>query len=280
MGFLPHFIEKLRRRPTGAVLPADAAMSASSAALGSVAFSCVVDQDPFLAAQCFIWLNCLLEIQSTPPANIFIHHTGLGNADFAAWLASLKVNLVQIKPFDSRSPHCNKLRQLKTFANSAFDRVVLMDCDTAWIGNAPLPSGAPVMAKVVDLANPSEPILEAIFRKAGMGEPAWVPVSLPQGEGLRRTDRNNCNGGLYILAKSVIPQLDVAWRKWAAWCLKHRDLFGPFAIHVDQVGFALASRELGLSAQDFPIEWNYPIHLPAAQLPDVTPQILHFHRQF
>ena len=28
------------------------------------AFSCVVDDDPHLVAQCFIWLKCLLEIKS------------------------------------------------------------------------------------------------------------------------------------------------------------------------------------------------------------------------
>ena len=63
------------------------------------------------------------------------------------------------------------------------------------------------------------------------------------------------------------------------WSLKRRKLLGEFAIHVDQLSFALALRELGLSADLLPIEWNYPIHLPAAQLPDVTPQIIHFHRQ-
>jgi len=236
-----------------------------------------------MAAQTFIWVNCLLEIQMAPPENVFIHHTGIDNADFASWLESRRINLVRIKPFDARSPHCNKLQQIATFLQRKFDRVVLMDCDTAWVGRAPLPRGGSVAAKVVDLARPSEAILAAIFRKAGFGDPDWIPVSVPMGPGAQRTDRNNCNGGVYIMEGTLLPQIDASWRRWADWCLDHRGLFGEFSVNVDQVSLALALRELGLSVDSLPIEWNYPVQpaavLPTAQLPDVTPQILHYHRQ-
>jgi 2-polyprenyl-3-methyl-5-hydroxy-6-metoxy-1,4-benzoquinol methylase len=236
-----------------------------------------------MAAQTFIWVNCLLEIQMAPPENVFIHHTGIDNADFASWLESRRINLVKIKPFDARSPHCNKLQQIATFVQRKFDRVILMDCDTAWVGHAPLPRGGPVAAKVVDLARPSEAILTAIFHKAGFGDPDWIPVSVPMGPGVQWTDRNNCNGGVYFLEGAMLPQIDAAWRRWADWCLDHRQLFGEFAVNVDQVSLALAMRELGLSIDSLPIEWNYPVQpaavLPTAQLPDVAPQILHYHRQ-
>ncbi len=247
---------------------------------GAIAYSCVLDRDPFMVAQCFVWLNCLLEIRLAPPENVFIHHTGFANTDFAAWLESRRVNLIKIKPYDGRSPHCNKLQQLKTFTQKPFERVVLMDCDTAWVGHAPLPSSGLAAGKIVDFARPSETILRAIFLQAGLGDPDWVPVSIPMAPGAQRSDRNNLNGGVYVLAGTLFPQLDVAWRKWADWCLDRRELFGEFAVHVDQVAFALALRELGLASDLLPVEWNYPSHLPASHLPDVTPQIIHFHRQF
>jgi flagellar assembly factor FliW/2-polyprenyl-3-methyl-5-hydroxy-6-metoxy-1,4-benzoquinol methylase len=245
----------------------------------SVAYSCVVDQDPTLAAQCFIWVNCLLEIQQVPPENIFVHHPDIANADFAAWLKSRRVNLVKIKPFDARSPHCNKLQQLKTFIKGEFDRVILMDCDTAWVGNAPFPSVGPAAGKIVTNANPPESILARIFHEAGVGEPNWVPVTFQRGPDLQFSDRNNLNGGLYVLAGSLVPQIDAAWRRWADWCLDHRHLFGSYGIHVDQVSFALALRELGIWADLLPNEWNFSIHVPAAELSDLTPQIIHYHRQ-
>ncbi|MEA2782285.1 MAG: hypothetical protein QOK29_3829, partial [Rhodospirillaceae bacterium] len=145
----------------------EARMVAEPTTLEPVAFSCVLEQDTFLVAQCFVWLNCLLEIQNVSPRNIFVHHTGIANSDFSEWLESRKINLVQITPYDSRSPHCNKICQLRTFAQSAFERVVLMDCDTAWVGHEPFPSRAQVAAKIVDLANPPEATLSSIFRAAG-----------------------------------------------------------------------------------------------------------------
>jgi 2-polyprenyl-3-methyl-5-hydroxy-6-metoxy-1,4-benzoquinol methylase len=258
---------------------AGAKFSASRFGPGSVAFSCVVDHDSFLLAQCFIWLNCLLEIQSVPPENVFVHHPGVIRADFAVWLKSRGINLIQVKPYDPRSPHCNKLRQLATFAKNEFDRVFLMDCDTAWVGQSPLPNISLAAGKIVDLSRPPEAILTTIFREAGLGDPQWVPVSIPTGPGAQRSDRNNLNGGFYVLAGTLIPRLNEAWCRWANWCLDHRQLLGEFAIHVDQVSFALALRELGIWADSLPIEWNYPSHQPSASLPDVTPQILHFHRQ-
>jgi hypothetical protein len=133
------------------------------------------------------------------------------------------------------------------------------------------------MAKVVDHPNPPEPALAALFEAAGLGEPDWVTVSCPPGGG-RRTDRNNCNGGFYILDCAILPELAPRWRKWALWCLDQGDILGRHVRNADQLGFALALREMGLRVTPLPIEWNYPTHLPAAQLPDVAPRILHYHK--
>lgn len=245
----------------------------------SIAFSCVVDRPPSLIAQCFVWVNCLIEIQRIPVENIFVHHAAVENTAFLDWLHSLHVNVVEVEPFDSRSPHCNKIRQLKTFVGQhRFSHVVLMDCDVAWVGDQALPLKGQVAGKIVDLARPWEVEVAKIFREAGVGKPHWVKVTFPEQEGLRRTDHNNCNGGLYIVAAPLIPKLDAAWTRWAKWCLDRLALFGESAVHADQVSFALALRGMGVRATHLPMEWNFPLHLPAAWLPDVVPQMLHFHR--
>jgi 2-polyprenyl-3-methyl-5-hydroxy-6-metoxy-1,4-benzoquinol methylase len=245
------------------------------------AFSCVVDDDPHLVAQCFIWLKCLLEIKQISPQHIFVHHTANTNSDLLNWVTAQQVNLVEIEPYDPRSPHCNKICQLETFSRHPFERIVLMDCDTAWIGDETLlwHSDAPIAAKITDEANPPEAVLTKIFEEAGLGEPDWVDVSFPVNAGPSRTDHNNCNGGFYALAGALTPTLDRVWRKWANWCLDRLDLFGNAAVHADQVSFALALRELGLKARHLPIEWNYPLHLTEVKLPDLAPQVIHFHRE-
>jgi hypothetical protein len=272
--------------------------------MNSIAFSCIVDRPPYLMAQTYVWVKCLLDIRKVRPESIFVHATGIADPEFLPWLESLGVQVVRVAPFDPRSPHCNKICQLDTFADAKFDQVVLMDCDTAFVGDAPIPRGEPVAGKIVDNARPPESVLAGVFKAAGLGEPNWVEVSLPKGDDQRRSDCNNLNGGLYILDGGLVAKLNPVWRKWATWCLDNRDSFAQFArgpiarpsgnpadgsmafprvegrplVPVDQVSCALALRELGVSTRQLSIEWNYPTY--SAALPDVTPQILHYSRHF
>lgn len=246
----------------------------------SVAFSCVLDNNPRLIGQVKIWFNCMTEIHCVPVTNIFVHIPIGHVTDLTPLVHSMGCNLITFTPFDSRSPHCNKICQVETFAGSLFNRVVLMDCDTAWIGAMQLPfdeDKAAIYAKIVDRPNPPEQIISMLFEAAGFGQPVWVDVG-NGGSGVhRQTDQNNCNGGFYILNSVILPSLNVLWRKWSLWCLDQTDILGNYVLHADQLGFALALRELGLSVTLLPNEWNYPTHLPSAELENVYPRILHYH---
>lgn len=248
--------------------------------LQTTTFSCVLDNDPLRTLQCYLWVNCLIERRAVTPENIFVHHTGIENVDFVRWLRSRHVNLIDIAADDGRGPPRKRLRQLETFSGKPFGRVVLMDCGTAWVGDAPLPGDGPIAARRADFACPPESVLTAIFREAGCGGPDWVDTSFPQGPGAARTDRNYCDGALFILAGDLIPLLSAAWRKWADWCLDRPDLLGAWAEEAEAVALALALRELRLSAAHLPVEWSYPIHAPVAPLPNVKPQILRYEPRF
>ena len=263
-------------------MPDDAIVSTRSTAVDGVAFSCVVDDDPTIAAQCYIWLNCLLRLHALPAASIFVHAPVGYESALLRWAVAIGVNVVPIVPFDPRSPHCNKICQLDTFERGRFKRVVLMDCDTAWVGPMELPptgSDSAILAKVVDRPNPPEESLAKLFHAARLGEPVWVEVGPPLAGGRRKTDHNNCNGGVYILDQSVLPSLRPTWRKWALWCLGQGEILGRHLRNSDQLGFVLALREMGASVTPLSIEWNYPTHLPPAELPNVAPRIFHYHRE-
>lgn len=242
----------------------------------------MTDDDPTIAAQCYIWLNCLLRLHALPAANIFVHAPVGYESELLRWAAAVGINVVPIVPFDPRSPHCNKICQLETFERGPFKRVVLMDCDTAWVGPMELPrtgSSATILAKLVDHPNPPEAPLAKLFHAARLGEPDWVEVGPSLAGGHRQTDRNNCNGGVYILDQSVLRDLRPRWRRWALWCLDQGEILGKHLRNSDQLGFALALREMGSAVTPLSIEWNYPTHLPRAELPDVEPRILHYHRE-
>ncbi len=243
------------------------------------AFSCVVDNDPVLVAQAFIWLNCMRSRGGFRDEDIFVHITDLANTEFLNWVRSSKVNVIEIEPFDERSPHSNKIEQLKTFVHSNYDQVVCMDCDTAWIGDRALPVGAPVAASIVHQANPPEQVLSDIFAASTLGPPEWFPVFFADGEGRELSDRNNCNGGLYIIQQDFVSTLEPKWREWARWALDRHDLFASWAFFTDQVSFALAMRDIGANVRHLDLVWNYPTNVATELLPDIPPQLLHYHRE-
>jgi SAM-dependent methyltransferase len=244
----------------------------------SIAYSCVLDNTPLLLAQAFLWVKCLKQIRRVDACDIFVHTVEIDDREFLAWLAEEKINIVMSPRFHPLSPHCNKIQQLATFQQTNYDRVVFLDCDTAVIGESELPNAAPVGAAIVDYGNPPASILATIFESAVGSPPDWVPVRLDRRERQRElTDRNNCNGGVYICDRAFVMDLEAAWRYRALWSLEHVDLYQGYEFHVDQVSFALAMRDLHVNAEHVDIAWNYPTNASPDVVPDIIPQIIHYH---
>ena len=121
--------------------------------------------------------------------------------------------------------------------------------------------------------------LTTIFEEAVGAPPDWVPAALERGGRRELTDHNNCNGGVYICDRVFLTELEDAWRSRALWSLEHLGLYGGHEFHVDQVSFALAMRELRANVQHLELAWNFPTHVSPRVLPDITPQIIHYHRE-
>jgi hypothetical protein len=51
------------------------------------------------------------------------------------------------------------------------------------------------------------------------------------------------------------------WKKWALWLVENRNLLERWAVHVDQVAFALALEELGEDVEFLPPQVNAILHL-------------------
>jgi hypothetical protein len=241
----------------------------------STAFSCVVDKTPLLLAQAFLWVNCLKQLRRVAAGDIFVHTVEIDDQEFLAWLANEDVNVIATPRFHPLVPNCNKIQQLATFRQTDYDRVVFLDCDTAVIGNLDLPNAAPIAASIVHCENPPKARLATIFEKAMGLPPNWVPTAL-EGE---LTDRNNCNGGVYICDPTFLTDLEGAWRSWAHWSLEHLGLFEGYRFCLDQVSLALAMRDLQTNVQHLDLAWNFPTNAPSHVLPDIVPQIIHYHAE-
>ena len=175
------------------------------------AFSCVVDNTPLLLPQAFLWVNCLKRLRGVAASDIFVHTVEIDDQEFLTWLSNEEVNVVAIPRFHPLSPHCNKIQQLATFRDTNYRRVVLLDCDTAVIGDLDLPDLAPIGASILHYGNPPAAVLTAIFEEAVGAPPDWVPAALERDGQRELTDHNNCNGGVYICDRVFLTELEDAW---------------------------------------------------------------------
>jgi len=241
-------------------------------------FSCVVDNKPIFKAQAYIFINSLLELADIKPQDIYVHTTKKEKDDFYDWLDNKKVNVIEICAFDERNPYCNKLKQLATFQDmDDFDYVFLLDCDIAVVSLEGLNLEADIYSKVVDFPNPSYEVLQNIFNAAKVTSLKQVTVNFAQNE-KDLTDANNANGGVYIISNKIIKPLAKEWIDFANWSLDHIELYtANYAKHVDQVSFALALNKLGIESNNLDIKWNFPTHVKKDLLPDIHPNIIHFH---
>ena len=239
------------------------------------AFSCVVDRTPLLLAQAFLWVNCLKQLRRVAADDIFVHTVEIDEQEFLAWLSNEEVNVIPTPRFHPLVPNCNKIQQLATFRQTNYDRVVLLDCDTAVVGELDLPHVVPIGASIVHYGNPPAAVLATIFEEAVGAPPDWVPAMLEP----EPTDRNNCNGGVYICDPTFLTDLEGAWRSWAHWSLEHLGLFEGYRFCLDQVSLALAMHDLRANVQHLDLAWNFPTNVPSHLLPDIAPQIIHYHAE-
>jgi hypothetical protein len=95
---------------------------------------------------------------------------------------------------------------------------------------------------------------------------------MANGAGLRETFVNNISAGFVVAPARKARRLAKVWIKWARWLALNKSLMGQYAVHVDQISFALAMEELGVDVEHLPATLNTILHL----LPQVErPVALH-----
>ncbi|MGO9161700.1 MAG: hypothetical protein ACLP7J_13470 [Streptosporangiaceae bacterium] len=189
------------------------------------------------------------------------------------------VRLVEVEPFDTRVPTCNKIAGVLELAKRPFDEdiVILSDTDVAIVEDPrrlPVPPGA-VGGKIVDGPNPPITVLADVFAAAGLEMPRVVRTGY-QADAV--TFDGNFNGGLYLLRGRLVPRVAAAWAAFARWLLD-LDLLGPHRYFTDQVAMSLALCSEGIPPWSLSSQWNYPVHVPQwIDARAVPPAVIHYHR--
>jgi SAM-dependent methyltransferase len=246
--------------------------------LGPGTIACVVDDDPRFHLDALRWYASLTGVAGVDPTDLVVHVVGRHDTDALDLLRSKGVTIRPVKPFDSRSPHCNKISGALSLAEENVEGVaVLTDADVVVCEDPrtyPVELGAVAM-KCVDGPNPPFAIVELVFDKAGVELPPLVSLDfMPKS----RTVEGNANGGIYLLRGELLRRLATAWSHWARWLLERIELLGPFPKYVDQIAMALALRDAQIAIQRLQPRWNMPTHVPK-WIPRKAgpPAVLHYH---
>jgi SAM-dependent methyltransferase len=243
-------------------------------------FSCVVDAHPRFHLDALRWFASLTRLAGVDPADLVVHSVGPARTDVLKYLQARGVAVREIEPFDSRSPHCNKIAgALRLAAEKRHGLLVLTDSDVV-VCEDPRQLQVPsdkVGMTAVNMANPPLEVLTSAFAAAGLPLPRRTAIPWQPGES---TVAGNGNGGLYLVPGVLLPDLARAWAHWAGWLLVRRDLLAAWAHYVDQVAMAMALAAESIETLELDIRWNLPIHVPAIIPADPPiPAIIHYHQQ-
>ena len=110
--------------------------------------------------------------------------------------------------------------------------------------------------------NPPAHIFRTILLASGLNRPYRPGISLFKGiDGRRETHINNVSAGIIVAPSRRANELARRWKKWALWLVKIEICSDGWAVHVDQVAFALALEELGEDVEFLPPQVNAILHL-------------------
>ncbi len=242
-------------------------------------FSCVIDDQPALHLEALRWFTALTRVAGVPASELVIHVVGRTDTDVLRHLGSSGVTVRSVKPFDERSPHCNKISGAISLAACRLTGlVVLTDADVA-VCEDPRRHSLPrnsVALKPVDAPNPPLEVLRAVFAEARIRVPPLVSLDFFPDQ---QTMAGNGNGGFVLVPAKQLPPLAEAWSHWAQWLLDRIELLGSSAVHVDQVALTLALAANRTRTGALELRWNTPTHMPAwLEGRRLTPAVLHYHR--
>ncbi len=252
--------------------------------MGSIAISCVMDDQPKFHMQTWNWLLSLHACGAMERIDPIVHYLGSPPEAFLDLLIDAGAKICPIDAFKygvAAASYCNKLQQLASPLLRDVDHVILSDTDVVFAETPErLVCGENVRAKVVDLANPPTEMLQQLLSLAGFADE--VLNAHPDFDLAEKTHRYNCNGGIYVFPRSTFEAIGKPWRRWAEFCLEQRDILQDRIIHSDQISFVLAMLEIEHPFLPASIADNFPIHLTSEKYASISRQpiaALHCHNK-
>ena len=249
-----------------------------------VKYSCLVDNQEKYQKQGWFWLNSLIYFGKINPSDIFMHCVKGTGGDYIEKCAATGVNVEITEPFGDKK-YCNKIAQMATLNENEklkdSDAVILLDTDMIMLENFEHNINFDcVGAKIVDLPNPETPVIDGVFKLAGLKKSELLPDKKVECREDYLTYGANFNGGLYIIPRKYYGVIKSGWEKWSRWLLEKENgkpLYdaGKEA-HIDQVSFCMAMHENNIPVNYLGLNYNYSLPYDFGDIKNI-PYVLHYH---
>jgi hypothetical protein len=221
---------------------------------------CVIDRDPRFYVELVLWAICAKRYLPSEIFRLIVYFVDAGPADLVSWLHDGNIETRQTLSVVNGSPHCNKIAPF--LDETSADFTIVTDSDLFFVDD---PSGffqfPRFRAPPNNHCNPPPEIFKTILAATGLRRPYRPGIALHKGgNGMRETHINNISGGVIAAPTFQCKRFGQIWLKWANWLMANRSLMSSWAIHLDQVGFALAMEEIGEDVEFLPPQINTVLH--------------------
>lgn len=222
---------------------------------------CVIDNKPRFYVELVLWAICAKRQLPSDRFQIVVYFVNTAPHDLVDWVKAQEIEVRHVGSAIAGSDHCNKIAPFLDARGT--ECTIVCDADLFFVGDpACLLTSSRFRAPPNNHCNPPPRIFQAILAASGLGRAYRPGVALyKDASGLRETHINNISGGFVAAPGHRSQEFAQLWMKWARWLIEHRDLMERWAIHVDQVAFALAMEELQEDVEFLPPQINAILHI-------------------
>jgi len=242
---------------------------------GAVGVTTVVDAHPRFWCELVLWTICARDHLPGPKRVYAVG--GLPKA-LEAFLDRAGVELCPASTLMSHSPHCNKL--IPFLDPQGLEDQIVTDCDVFATGDfTRFFRDDQVRLPPNNHGVPPLEVFDRVFAAAGLdGHPEPGLSIFPGRDENMETYVGNVSAGVICVPSALRPFCET-WRARAEWFAHRLDLLGRYKGHVDQISFAVAAAETGVSFSHLPAQANavlqllphvqslYALHLTSGHIP-------------
>lgn len=190
---------------------------------------------------------------------------------------ALNADVRPVERFSELHAQSNKLRFLEIDAASEADRILLLDCDTAVVGDpSPFLGESHFQAKIADVRTVSHQTFQRLF--------AAFDLPVPPCDQYSTVDRQPTipyfNAGVLAFSRFAVQTLVPTWIGLNRQLIGRLDLLGGERNFCEQASLSLALVAAGVEFSTLGNEMNFPAHFDVpieSELGRTDPVIIHYH---